>query len=258
VFIFLFAACASAGQKPEPTKHYKETILKKTEKGLFSVEMLIPERELMMGVNEVDVIVHDRKDKDVPGAEITVTPWMPEMGHGVLQEPVVLERGGGLYSVKNIVLIMTGHWELRIKISKDGAEDKAVFDFPGVAAPGHARGMAPPAPSDLDLSTSALSENKVFRVSYASASEPVPINRVHSWTLTVLTGDGQPVRDAHVTLVGDMPEHGHGFPTEPEVTEQAAAGAYIVEGMKFSMPGWWFYIEAGDRTDSVSFNLFLR
>ena len=38
-------------------------------------------------------------------------------------------------------------------------------------------------------------------------------------------------------------------------------GKYLVEGLKFSMPGWWvvtFYIQAGDMTDHVSFNLLLR
>ena len=36
-----------------------------------------------------------------------------------------------------------------------------------------------------------------------------------------------------------MPEHGHGFPTVPEVTEYLGDGKYLVEGLKFSMPGWW-------------------
>jgi hypothetical protein len=33
---------------------------------------------------------------------------MPEMGHGVFEKPIIRERGGGLYSVENIVLIMRG------------------------------------------------------------------------------------------------------------------------------------------------------
>jgi len=58
-----------------------------------------------------------------------------------------------------------------------------------------------------------------------------------------------------------MPEHGHGLPTEPKVTKNFGDGTYLVEGIKFSMPGWWimtFTIKANGKTDSVTFNLQLK
>jgi hypothetical protein len=64
-----------------------------------------------------------------------------------------------------------------------------------------------------------------------------------------------------IMVSGDMPEHGHGLPTEPEVTEEIEPGVYLLEGMKFSMPGWWevkLHIKAGTREDSVTFNLQLQ
>jgi len=76
------------------TKHYEQSLFKIMEKGLFSVEMVIKEKELKVGVNTLDIIVHGKNDKDVVGAKITVVPWMPEMGHGVFEMPVVRERGG--------------------------------------------------------------------------------------------------------------------------------------------------------------------
>jgi hypothetical protein len=57
-----------------------------------------------------------------------------------------------------------------------------------------------------------------------------------------------------------MPQHGHGMPTRPEVTEELGNGDYRVEGMRFQMGGWWlieFTIDAGDGQDTVSFNLML-
>ena len=36
-----------------------------------------------------------------------------------------------------------------------------------------------------------------------------------------------------------MPQHGHGLPTRPQVTRELADGTYLIEGMKFSMTGWW-------------------
>lgn len=115
-------------------------------------------------------------------------------------------------------------------------------------------------PADLDLSTTQASQAKVFRASYTGAEDPLPINKLHSWTLHVETVDGQPVTDAEITVDGDMPQHGHGLPTQPLVTQNLGNGDYLVEGMKFQMGGWWvidFKISVTGRTDQVSFNLML-
>jgi plastocyanin len=114
------------------TKHLADSKMLVTEKGLFSVEMSINDKRLLVGVNTLDLIIHDKNDRDVTGADITFTPWMPEMGHGVFESPVVMEKGRGLYTVENIVLVMGGHWEIRIHIKKDDTGDKVVFDFPYV------------------------------------------------------------------------------------------------------------------------------
>ena len=241
------------------TKHYEDSMTKVTDNKLYSLEMVIPHQQLMMGVNNVEIIVHDTSDGDVAQADVTVTPWMPSMGHGVMQKPVVTERGGGVYSIENIVLTMTGHWQLQVKVAKDGKEDTAVFDFPEVNVMGHEHTMlhAPP-PPDLDYSTTKMTANNAFNVTYSSASGPIRPNRFMSWELTIKDADGKPVNDAKVTVVGDMPQHGHGLPTQPEVTPMGAGGLYRVEGMKFQMPGWWvvtFGIMANGVEDSVSFNL---
>jgi hypothetical protein len=101
----------------------------------------------------------------------------------------------------------------------------------------------------------------LFTVSYNSTVEPIPVNSLLTWDLTVNYADGKPVKDAVIKILGDMPEHGHGFPTEPEVSGTMRDGQYIVEGLKFSMPGWWvvtFHITAGDMVDHVSFNVLLQ
>ena len=197
------------------------------------------------------------------GADISVIPWMPEMGHGVSEKPVITEQGGGLYAIENIVLTMGGHWQLKINIKADDIVDGAVFDFPDVKAhEGHKHGMMhAPAPSDLDLSTTKLSDGGSFRVSYRSDLDPVPVNKIHGWTLKVETADGRPVTDVVIDIDGDMPEHGHGLPTQPEVTQDIGDGTYIVEGMKFSMPGWWeikLYMKTQDREEGVTFNLLVK
>ncbi|HKJ14052.1 MAG: FixH family protein [Desulfobulbaceae bacterium] len=241
------------------TKHFDESLTMLTDKNLFSLEMVIPAKQLSMGVNTVEIIVHHASGGDVPQAELTVTPWMPSMGHGVMQKPVVTERGGGLYSVDNVVLSMTGHWQLQVKVAKDDKEDTAVFNFPEVKAMGHEHAMmhAPP-PKDLDYATMKMTANNAYNVMYKSIGGQIRINRIHSWELTINDAAGQPVNDAMVTVVGDMPEHGHGLPTQPEITKVGAGGLYRVDGMKFTMPGWWVVtvsIMVDGLHDSVSFNL---
>jgi hypothetical protein len=241
------------------TKHFDESLTMLTDKNLFSLEMVVPAKQLSMGVNTVEIIVHHASGGDVPQAELTVTPWMPSMGHGVMQKPVVTERGGGLYSVDNVVLSMTGHWQLQVKVAKDDKEDTAVFNFPEVKAMGHEHAMmhAPP-PKDLDYATMKMTANNAYNVMYKSIGGQIRINRIHSWELTINDAAGQPVNDAMVTVVGDMPEHGHGLPTQPEITKVGAGGLYRVDGMKFTMPGWWVVtvsIMVDGVHDSVSFNL---
>lgn len=261
----ILMSCA-AGRKHDHkhdqfTQHYDNSLFQITEKGLFSVEMVVKEHGLKTGMNELDIIIHDKNDRDVIGAGVTVTPWMPEMGHGVFDAPVVTEKGGGLYTVENIILIMSGHWELRVSVKQDEREDKAVFDFPDVKIDrGHEHKTVQP-PADLDVSTSRSSDRKIFNVSYQSNLDPIPLNKIHAWTFTLETADGKPVENAAISVDGDMPEHGHGLPTQPEVTEHLGGGKYLVEGMKFSMPGWWiihFAVAAGTGEDTATFNLFLR
>jgi hypothetical protein len=261
-----FASEKKQSSSGPQTKHYEQSLFKVTGKGLFSVEMVIKEKELKVGVNTLDIIVHDKNDKDVVGAVVTLIPWMPEMGHGVYEKPVVRERGGGLYSAENIILIMGGRWELRMKIKRGDVEDSVTFDFPDVKSsetlsPDEHKMIYSSAPADVDISTVHTSAKKLFKVSYVSENMPIPIGKIITWTLKVETADGRAVKNAEITVNGDMPEHGHGLPTQPEVAKGVADGNYIVQGLKFSMPGWWvitFKVKAQDMDDTVTFNIIVQ
>jgi len=267
VFVALFCplpAYAGAGHGGKFTQHYAGSLFEVTGNGLYSVEMLVIGKELKIGMNAVDVIIHDARDHDVMGAEITVTPWMPEMGHGVKEKPVITERGGGLYSVENVEISMPGLWELRVEVRKGKGEDTAIFRFPGVHAAGMTEEHGPTreeAPEGLSLSKIALSQGGLFRVAYLSDETPPPINRVHGWRIYLEDAGGAPVADAEISVDGDMPEHGHGMPTRPVVRRNMGGGVYEVEGMKFQMPGWWVVthtISSGGATDKALFNLMLK
>lgn len=83
------------------------------------------------------------------------------------------------------------------------------------------------------------SSRQVFRVAFRSAAAPIPINRIHEWTLHLETADGRPLEGATLKVSGSMPAHRHGMPTEPKVTADLGGGDYRVEGMKFQMRGDW-------------------
>jgi len=143
LLLFLMAGCAANTQMQQHenaaasdpnhadfARHVEGSFLQFTEKGRFGVELAIPAERLAIGINNFDLIIHDREHRDIAGAAVTVTPWMPEMGHGAFSAPQVEEKGGGLYKVSNIVMIMGGHWEMRVDIKKGSLEDRVVFDFP--------------------------------------------------------------------------------------------------------------------------------
>ncbi len=116
-------------------------------------------------------------------------------------------------------------------------------------------------PADLDYSTTRLSSTGLYRASFTVSEPAIPVNKLHTWTLHVESPDGKAIDDAQIVVDGDMPQHGHGLPTRPQVTQNLGNGDYLVEGMKFQMGGWWvmdFDITLGSQTDRVSFNLMLK
>lgn len=109
---------------------------------------------------------------------------------------------------------------------------------------------------------SLLSAQGLYRVSFRSRIEPVPVNRMHGWVLHVETAAGEPVDDACITVDGGMPEHHHGLPSAPQISAYLGGGDYQVDGLKFHMNGWWtvsFYIASGAAggVDDVTFDLAL-
>lgn len=116
-------------------------------------------------------------------------------------------------------------------------------------------------PANIDYASTRVSEQGRYKVSYTSDPTPVPVNKMHRWTLHVEGRDGRAVTDAAIEVDGDMPGHGHGLPTRPRVTRNLGNGDYLVEGMKFQMGGWWVMevtVDAGGQSDTARFNLELQ
>lgn len=116
-------------------------------------------------------------------------------------------------------------------------------------------------PPNLDVARTRVSAQGMYQGMYTPSLEPLAIDKLHSWTLHLETPDGQPVEAAAITVRADMPGHGHGLPTKPIVSQHQGNGNYLVEGMKFQMPGWWyveFDVTAGGKQDTVRFDFVLK
>jgi hypothetical protein len=112
-------------------------------------------------------------------------------------------------------------------------------------------------PANLDLSLEKPTAAGVYRVALVPPAQAPAINQMHSWKVRLTTTAGTPVHGAQLRVGGGMPQHGHGFPTQPRVTREIEDGTYLLEGMKFSMTGWWevkLDIQGPQGQDAVTFN----
>jgi hypothetical protein len=127
-----------------------------------------------------------------------------------------------------------------------------------MAAAGHGIMMQWPAPADLDLSLTQASVEGLFVASLETG--PIALNQTHAWIVDVDMADGTPVDIDALTIDGGMPLHGHGLPTEPKVVRDLGDGRFEVEGVLFSMPGWWIvtvHVSTPASPDAATFNFKL-
>lgn len=120
--------------------------------------------------------------------------------------------------------------------------------------------MMEAAPADLDLALSKATDAGLYVSTIAPADGDATIGPLHAWTVTVTTPDGAPVEGAQIGFDGQMPQHGHRLPTAPQMTETLGSGQYLVEGVRFNMPGWWtisITIDAAAGDDEATYNVVL-
>lgn len=120
-------------------------------------------------------------------------------------------------------------------------------------------------PSKLDYAgeqhaVTELSNSGNYRFTLYSELVPIPFKKIHHWILKVENKEGEPVTNARLYVHGGMPAHRHGFPTKPVAKKHLGNGEYRVEGIKFTMPGYWemrFTMKVGNQSERVTFNINL-
>ena len=143
---------------------------------------------------------------------------------------------------------------------------RAVF-FAGIAGVAYAEPadaflfratVARPAAQEFGLGPRESANHK-YTV-YLKPTEVLRLRKLQRVQVLVLDATGRPVENARISVDGGMPEHGHGLPTQPQVQRSPGAGMYDIEGLRFSMGGWWelkLAIDAPQGPDRVTFNLSL-
>jgi hypothetical protein len=80
--------------------------------------------------NALTFVVTDAAGKPVDGATLSVTPFMPDHGHGSSVKPTVTPMGGGTYDVANVYLPMPGLWRLTVTVQMPNvAAQDVAFSF---------------------------------------------------------------------------------------------------------------------------------
>ena len=133
----------------------------------------------------------------------------------------------------------------------------AVLAAAGCAPQGESDGHDAGAPTVWNV----VSETGAYRVEVGPRRDGVPIGQFHDWAIRLLDAGGKPVYPARIGVSGGMPGHGHGMPTQPQVTEYLGDGRYLIAGMKFNMAGRWvlvFGIESPDARDRVEVDIDLE
>jgi hypothetical protein len=120
----------SAREKPLFTKHFQNSLFDVTEHAVYSMEILLDDQEYKIGKNVIGIVIHNARDEDVPGAQVTFLFKDLIADKNSLVTPIVTDKGNGLYIVSGLDLQKEGKWELTITVKKDRIEDIVKFVLP--------------------------------------------------------------------------------------------------------------------------------
>ena len=87
----------------------------------------VPENEVF----ELDLLLFQGAETSAPlaGAEIHVSAWMPDHGHGMNRKPEAREVAPGRYRVRGMLLHMEGAWQLFVDVVAGGVSERAQFEL---------------------------------------------------------------------------------------------------------------------------------
>lgn len=98
-------------------------------------------------------------------------------------------------------------------------------------------------------------------VTIVDAMPAMPDRGDNTWTVRIADAAGNPEESMVVSLRPWMPDHGHGSPVEPVITD-LGGGEYRIGSLNLFMPGLWqitFNLESPDgAADEVMFSICIE
>ncbi len=123
-----------------------------------------------------------------------------------------------------------------------------------------ARGSKPRRPQASEFGLGPRDSTNHRYIATLQPQEPLRRRKMQTIQVSITDAGGLAVDAVEIAIDGGMPQHGHGLPTKPRVTKNLGGGIYEIEGVRFSMGGWWefkLHITGANGSDSVTFNLNL-
>jgi len=111
----LFAACGAPSEEPPAAT--------------LTITGAISPDPVIVGQHTLTLEVKDADGAAVPGATVTVSPWMPMMGHGSNEDAVITDEGAGTYIATPVTFTMAGKWEVTVTAEAGTATGEQVFTY---------------------------------------------------------------------------------------------------------------------------------
>jgi len=115
--LFLASACGGGDDVAVPTLREGTVRVTTRDQGLVEVSTAEP---IKLGKNQLRVSP-SRATTEL----VAVSALMPAHGHGT--RPVVIDRTEAGYRVSELVLYMSGRWEVRLSLREGGRDDEALL-----------------------------------------------------------------------------------------------------------------------------------
>lgn len=115
-------------------------------------------------------------------------------------------------------------------------------------------------PAEREFGTGPRASAQQIYKATLQPAQGFKLRQMQAIPVRIVDAQGRAVEGATIKVDGGMPQHAHGLPTQPKVSRYLGDGVYEIEGLRFSMGGWWelkLAIEAPAGRDDVTFNLSL-
>lgn len=99
-----------------------------TDGGIYALELVATPEPFVAGELAALEITVTHAEERVDDATLTLSPWMPDMGHGLSEDPTVESQGEGVYAA-SWTFPMSGDWDIAIALDGGFGADSVTVTY---------------------------------------------------------------------------------------------------------------------------------